>query len=124
MCHQNLADIPDDPYRVAPPYCAPGEVEPPDAPQVSDREAARRVFDALVDGDGTAFGLTADDWEELLADEFINIQRAAFMALLGEKAPGTLALVKRHMEVFIGDEANNRLTEMDACELEREGFPV
>jgi len=124
MCHQNLADIPDDPYRVAPPYCAPGEVDPGDAPQVSDKEAARRVGDVLIDGHGTAFGLTAEDWEELLADYFISIQRAAFMALLAEKAPGTLALVKRHMEVFIGDQANDLLAEMDADALDREGFPV
>jgi len=123
MCHQNLADIPDDPYRVAPPYCAPGEVDPGDAPQVSDREAVSRVLEALID-DEAAFGLSGEDWEELLIDHLIDTQRALFMAILCEEIPGTMSVLRRSLESFIGDKANNLLAEMDADALDREGFPV
>jgi len=119
MCHQNLADIPDDPYRVAPPWCAPGEVDPGDAPQVSDKEAAARVLAALQGRTDVAFGLSGHEWDELLVD-YIALTKS-HLALLDWQ---NLHDIRRDMEIFIGNQANNLLAEMDADALEREGFPV
>jgi len=128
MNYYELENLPDDPYRVAPPYCAPGEVDPGDAPQVSDTEAVRRVIGVLMNDNGIAFGLTCEDWEELLEDHIIGVRRAVFAALLDRKISGsltkkaafTLDVLGLSMRVFIGNKANELLAEMDADALERE----
>jgi len=131
MSHYDENSIPDDPYRVAPPFCAPGEVEPPDAPQVSDKEATDRVIDVLLsfDPESRAFGESADDWIELLADFFADSRYrrfayATFASILDASKPNLLPILRRSMEAFIGDHANNWLAEADNDELEREGFGV
>jgi len=124
MPHYTPETIPDDPYRVAPPYQAPGEVEPPDAVCVSDKEAVRRVIDVLLsdDPESRAFGETADDWVELLLDFVAETgARRLFVTVLEWRV---MHDIRREMEMFIGDRANARLAEMSPEELEREGFPV
>jgi len=113
-------NMPDDPYRTAPPYQAPGEIEPPDAPQVSDREAVERVAAVLETGHGVAFGDTAAQWEDVLIDYLATYQaRALLFALLDLRE---MYHIRRAVEIFIADTANNWLAEADADELEREGF--
>jgi len=123
MSHINENSIPDDPYRVAPPFCAPGEVEPPDAPQVSDKEATDRVIDVLLsdDPESKAFGKTEDDWVDLLVGKFAQI---AITAILDKSQPSLLPILRRSMAGVIGEHANNWLAEADSDELEREGFGV
>jgi len=110
---------------------APGEVEPPDAPQVSDKEATDRVIDVLLstDPESRAFGQTANDWTELLLDFFADQQRSrfahvVFASILNRSKPSMLPLLRIGMEAFIGDHANAWLAEADSDELEREGFGV
>jgi len=122
MPHADIHSIPDDPHRVATPYCAPGEVEPPDAPQVSDREAVARVLAVLKTDAGTAFGQTADDWSELLTDYVATGPLEGLYITLLEWR--TTHDIRRDMEIFIGNQANEFLAEMSPEELEREGFPV
>jgi len=111
--------------------CAPGEVEPPDAPQVSDKEATDRVIDVLLsfDPESRAFGESADDWVELLLDfmtdtRYSQLARVACAALLDQSKPSLLPILRRSMEAFIGDYANNWLAETNPEEIEREGFGV
>jgi len=127
MSHYTPETIPDDPYRVAPPCCAPGKVEPPDAPQVSNKEATARVIDVLLslDLESKAFGRTADDWAELLVDFIVDDRGFAhfvFAIILGENGACLPHWMHRNMEEFVGDHANNWLAEADKDELEREGF--
>jgi len=129
MPHYEPHNYPDDPYRVAPPYQAPGEVEPPDVMCVSDKEAADRVIDVLLsdDPESKAFGETADDWTESLLDFIADprhsqFAQTVFAAILDKNKPSLLPILRRSMEVFIGDHANARLAEMTPEELEREGF--
>jgi len=125
MPHYTPETIPDDPYRVAPPHCAPGEVEPPDAVCVSDKEAVRRVIDVLLsdDPESKAFGETADDWIEWLHDFVAESGSRTFLvAILDTRNPSIPPVLRRSLEMFIGDRANARLAEMSPEELEREGF--
>jgi len=125
MPHYTPETIPDDPYRVAPPYCAPGEVEPPDAVRVSDAEAVRRVIDVLLsdDPESRAFGETADDWIDWLHDFVTELGSRAFLiALLDKSNPTVHPIVRRGLDTLIADHANKRLAEMSLDELEREGF--
>jgi len=125
MTYYTPETIPDNPYRVAPPYQAPGEVEPPDAVCVSDAEAVRRVLDVLLsdDPESRAFGETAEDWIDWLHEFVTELGSRAFLiALLDTSNPSVHPVVRRGLDTLIGDHANARLAEMSPDELEREGF--
>jgi len=123
MSHYTPETIPDDPYRVAPPGCAPGEIDAPDVPVVSDKEAVERVLNALKTGSDTAFGEAAYEWCELLLDHIADHKERYLIALLSDWH-ATLGRLRREMEMFIADRANKRLADMSPDELEREGFAV
>jgi len=131
MPHANIHSIPDDPHRVAPPYCAPGEVEPPDAPVVSDKEATDRVAYVLLANDDNirAFGYSADQWSELLLDFMAThkqgkLAQVVLAAILDTGRSTLLPFLRVGFERFIGDTANQQLAEMPPEELEAEGFYV
>jgi len=131
MTHADIHSIPDDPHRVAPPYCAPGEVEPPDAPQVSNKEATDRVAYVLLANDKNirAFGHSADEWNELLLDFMATHQQGKLAQIVlaaildtGKPSLTLLPFLRGGFERFIGDTANQQLAEMSPDELEAEGF--
>jgi len=119
-----MHSLPDDPCRVAPPHQAPGEIEPPDAPHVSDEEALAHVLAAMVGYDGKAFGLNGDDWCDCLLDSYDEPLRLLLVALLDESEKGQtlLRLTRWKLARMIADQANDWLAEADTDELEREGW--
>jgi len=130
MPYYDENNIPDDPYRVAPPFCAPGEVEPPDAPQVSNKETTARVIDVLLsagDPESKAFGKNSADWIEFFVDLILDprngcFAHTVFTIILDESKSNLLPILRSDMERFIGYHANNWLAEANPDELEREGF--
>jgi len=123
MDNFNPNSLPDDPYRVAPPGCAPGdvEIEPPELPQVNEAEAERRVIDVLSKKQEHAFGDTASIWEEVLLDDVLSMLDRLFIALL-QNEQATLDLVGNYLRECVYDHANNNLAEMDNDQLEAEGL--
>jgi len=115
-------NLPDDPHRTAPPYCAPGEIEPPEAPQVSDAEAVARVLAVLRDGEDMAFGDTASQWVEVLAEILYDYIPALVVAILTNSKPEGLRDMRIALTQTITDNANNNLAEMSPEQLENESY--
>src|SRR5690625_3772201 len=62
----------DDPFRVAPPYQAPGEIEPE---IISDAIATRIIYESIDTNDG-AYGKDADELCDWLLDAILNDESA------------------------------------------------
>jgi len=80
----------DDPFRVAPPYQAPGEVEPAEPEVISDNDAARTVAEAIANN-GKAYGFTADAWADEITNLYVKEQRDLVLAALFPSAYPTQA---------------------------------
>lgn len=73
--------IGDDPYRVAPPGCAPGEVEPPERPAISEEEAVKAIIAAIWSGE-PAYGVPASELLDDLLDQIVGGSPAEIKALV------------------------------------------
>lgn len=59
----------DDPFRVAPPCQAPGEIEPKEPRYIPESEAFNEVM-AAISRDEDAYGMSAKDWVEEITNQF------------------------------------------------------
>ena len=69
--------VQDDPFRVAAPWCAPGEIEPE---PISPFEATRVIIDAIK-SDEYAYGRSPAELRDWLWDAIINDESAALQAI-------------------------------------------
>jgi len=120
MQHYTPEAIPDDPYRVAPPYCAPGEVEPPEPPRLYRGDAVSRLIDVLSGKEKLAFGDNSDRWLEVLADDLIEEQFNLIFGLLADNQK-ILREIHDYLCKRVEKRANDLAAEMDADALKREG---
>jgi len=115
--------MPDDPYRVAPPFCAPGEVEPPPRPTVSEQEAVGRVKAVLNGEEKRAFGRDAACWYEVLFDEMCGMHEAVVREFFAPKFSNSCE-INMCLDEAVHQHAEDWLARADKDELEREGFDV
>jgi len=114
----------DDPYRVAPPYCAPGEVEPPDMPdppEVTLDQAVSYVLMTFTGKRECAFGDSASQWEEVLMDDLVDVQDKLLVALLADRGD-IFRVIGNELREKIQARANDWLTNADIKALVAEDF--
>jgi len=121
MPYYDENSIPDDPYRVAPPFCAPGEVEPPPRPTVCKLEAVERVKAVIEGEEKRAFGRDAACWYEMLFEEMCGMHEAVVLDFLIPSFSSSRRIYALLSEA-IHQHAENWLARADSDELEREGF--
>lgn len=96
----------DDPFRVAPPYQAPGEYEPADLSAVTRASTVAVVNACLAGETQRAFGETSEWWCDVLMDSIAEVQPQALLGLLiSAQCPHIGKLMQRLLEDTIHETA-------------------
>ncbi|KDC47983.1 hypothetical protein [Bordetella bronchiseptica] len=93
----------DDPYRTAPPHCAPGEQEPEEVEDVSSAQAIRDMLAVLRGNEHEAHGYDAQGFAEQLHNYLIRETEdeiSLAFAILAPFSPEGIAFRKRWMDTL------------------------